>query len=65
MTTEGRFVQLATLKFVGHYDHWSMLMDNFFRSKKYLQVVKSGISVVAYDVDYSNEQKKGGSRSEI
>ena len=29
------FVQPAIPKFDGHYDHWSMLMENFLRSKEY------------------------------
>ncbi|KAJ1399872.1 hypothetical protein SESBI_29994 [Sesbania bispinosa] len=31
---EGNFVQAAILKFDGHYDHWSMLMENLLRSKE-------------------------------
>ncbi|RVW44328.1 hypothetical protein CK203_071023 [Vitis vinifera] len=30
MATENNFVQPAIPKFNGHYDHWSMLMENFF-----------------------------------
>ncbi|XP_016690508.1 uncharacterized protein [Gossypium hirsutum] len=37
------FVQLAIPRFDGHYDHWSMLMENFLRSKEYWDVVSSGI----------------------
>ncbi|KAL6320044.1 hypothetical protein AAG906_004438 [Vitis piasezkii] len=33
------FVQPAIPRFDGHYDYWSMLMENFLRSKEYLQVV--------------------------
>ena len=38
------FVQLAIPRFDGHYDHWSMLMENFLRSKEYWQVVESGVA---------------------
>ena len=38
------FVQPAIPRFDGHYDHWSMLMENFLRSKEYWQVVKSGVA---------------------
>jgi hypothetical protein len=31
----GSFVQPAILKFDGHYDHWSMLMENFLRLKEF------------------------------
>ena len=37
------FVQPAIPRFDGHYDHWSMLMENFLRSKEYWQVVSEGI----------------------
>nr|DAD29770.1 TPA_asm: hypothetical protein HUJ06_031238 [Nelumbo nucifera] len=32
------FVQPAVPRFDGHYDHWSMLMENFLRSKEYWQL---------------------------
>jgi hypothetical protein len=31
----GSFVQPTILKFDGHYDHWSMLMENFLRLKEF------------------------------
>jgi hypothetical protein len=34
MTTEGNFMQPSIPCFDGHYDHWSMLMENFLRSKE-------------------------------
>ncbi|RDY10866.1 hypothetical protein CR513_04539, partial [Mucuna pruriens] len=37
------FVQPAIPRFDGHYDHWSMLMENFLRSKEYWQVVSDEI----------------------
>ena len=37
------FVQPAIPHFDGHYDHWSMLMENFLRSKKYWQVIEKGV----------------------
>ena len=42
MTTEGNFVQPAIPRFDGHYDHWSMLMENFLRSKEYWGLVENG-----------------------
>ncbi|KAI5680165.1 hypothetical protein M9H77_01392 [Catharanthus roseus] len=42
MATE-TFVQPAIPRFDGHYDHWSMLMENFLRSKEYWQIVSEGI----------------------
>ncbi|KAL6337938.1 hypothetical protein AAG906_005403 [Vitis piasezkii] len=37
MMTSKNFVQPTILLFDGHYDHWSMLMENFLRSKEYWQ----------------------------
>ncbi|KAJ8760724.1 hypothetical protein K2173_017811 [Erythroxylum novogranatense] len=36
------YVQPAIPRFDGHYDHWSMLMENLLRSKEYWDVVNSG-----------------------
>ncbi|KAL5789247.1 hypothetical protein ACOSQ2_004135 [Xanthoceras sorbifolium] len=38
------FVQPVVPRFDGHYDHWSMLMENFLRFKEYWQVVDSGVA---------------------
>ena len=36
MTSESNgFVQPVIPHFDGHYDYWSMLMENFLRSKEY------------------------------
>jgi hypothetical protein len=35
MASKNNFVQPAIPRFNGHYDHWSMLMENFLRSKEY------------------------------
>ncbi|KAK5773022.1 hypothetical protein PVK06_049325 [Gossypium arboreum] len=45
------FVQPSIPRFDGHYDHWSMLMKNFLRSKEYWQVVSMGISELAATTD--------------
>ncbi|GMY24008.1 Retrovirus-related Pol polyprotein from transposon RE1, partial [Fagus crenata] len=47
MAAENNFVQPAIPKFDGHYDHWSMLMENFLRSKEYWSLVEIGITVAA------------------
>lgn len=47
MSSEGNFVQLAIPRFDGHYDHWSMLMENFLRSKEYWSLVESTQGVEA------------------
>jgi hypothetical protein len=53
MTSEGSFVQPVIPQFVGHYDHWSILMENFLRSKEYWQVVETGFPAAADDIDLS------------
>jgi hypothetical protein len=42
MTTEGSYVQPAIPRFDGHYDHWSMLMENFLKSKEYWELIEPG-----------------------
>ena len=51
------FVQPAIPRFDGHYDHWSMLMENFLRSKEYWTVVVSGVEEPAADVVLTDAQK--------
>ena len=48
-TSEGQFAQPAIPRFDGHYDHWSMLMENFLRSKEYWSLVETG-----YDESQAN-----------
>ncbi|XXG77594.1 hypothetical protein AAC387_Pa08g1717 [Persea americana] len=58
MASESSFVQPAIPKFDGHYDHWSMLMENFLRSKEYWSLVESGIPAAAEGVDLTEAQRK-------
>ncbi|XP_015164463.1 uncharacterized protein [Solanum tuberosum] len=51
------FVQAAIPRFDGHYDHWSMLMENFLRLKEYWQVVVDGIPEPAKGTSVSDAQK--------
>ena len=51
------FVLPAIPHFDGHYDHWSMLMENFLRSKEYWTVVVSGVAEPAAGVALSDAQK--------
>jgi len=37
------FIQPAVPRFDGHYDHWSMLMENFLRSKEYWPLIEPRI----------------------
>lgn len=45
MASEGSngFVQPSIPKFDGDYDHWSMLMENFLRSKEYWSLIENEI----------------------
>lgn len=58
MTSENNFVQPAIPRFDGHYDHWSMLMENFLRSKEYWGLIENGITAAAEGTDLSEEQRK-------
>jgi len=44
-------VQPAIPRFDGHYDHWSMLMEKFLRSKEYWNLIEMGITTAAEDHD--------------
>jgi len=43
MSASDKFVQPAIPKFDGHYDFWSMTMENFLRSKELWSLVENGI----------------------
>jgi hypothetical protein len=58
MSSESSFVQPAIPKLDGHYDHWSMLMENFLRSKEYWSLVEMGITAAAEGDEPTEEQKK-------
>jgi RNase H-fold protein (predicted Holliday junction resolvase) len=58
MVAENNFVQPAIPKFDGHYDHWSMLMENFLRSKEYWSLVETGIPAAAEGVELTEAQQK-------
>ncbi|GMP64388.1 hypothetical protein CsSME_00025691 [Camellia sinensis var. sinensis] len=51
------FVQPSIPCFYGHYDHWSMLMENFLWSKEYWLVVVSGVAKPAEGVVLSDAWK--------
>ncbi|CAL9001160.1 unnamed protein product [Prunus brigantina] len=58
MTSENSYVQPAIPKFDGHYDHWSMLMENFLGSKEYWSLVENGIPAAAGEADLIEGQRK-------
>lgn len=43
MMAAENFVQPAIPRFDGYYDYWSMIMENFLRSREYWHVVESGV----------------------
>lgn len=51
------FVQPAIPRIDGHYNHWSMLTENFLRSKEYWQVVSEGLPKPASGTAVSDMQK--------
>ena len=51
------FVQYAIPRFDGHYDYWSMLMENFLRYKEYWLVVVSGVAKPAARVVLTEPQR--------
>lgn len=50
-------VQAAIPRFDGHYNHWSMLMENFLRSNEFWSVVSSGVQEPATGTALSLAQK--------
>ncbi|KAK6943402.1 hypothetical protein RJ641_024504 [Dillenia turbinata] len=58
MSSQGNYVQPAIPRFDGHYDHWSMLMENFLRSKEYWHVVENGVETPKADVVLTETQQK-------
>ncbi|GMJ08877.1 hypothetical protein HRI_004556900 [Hibiscus trionum] len=54
----GNFGQPSIPHFDGHYNHWSMLMENFLRSKEYWQVVSEGIDEPTNGTVVTEAQRK-------
>lgn len=57
MASEKNFVQAVIPRFDGHYDHWSMLMENFLRSKEYWPIVEDDIDALVEGEVLTNFQK--------
>ena len=51
------FVQPAIPRFDGHYDHWSMLIENVLRSKEYWIVVVSRVAKPVVGVTLTDTKK--------
>ena len=57
MATDSNFVQAAIPCFDGHYDYWSILMENFSRSKEFWPIIKYGIQEPATSTVLTDTQK--------
>ncbi|KAK0603178.1 hypothetical protein LWI29_002198 [Acer saccharum] len=51
------YMQPSIPRFDGHCDHWSMLMENFLRSKEYWQIIEVGVAEPAENVVLTATQK--------
>lgn len=60
MTTKGNigFARPSIPKFDGDYDHWSMLMENFLRSKEYWNIIEIGYTGPGGGESLTAAQKK-------
>ena len=58
MSNSDQFVQAAIPKFGGFYDHWSMMMENFLRSKEMWTLVEEGVPILTRGTTASEAQKK-------
>ena len=58
MISQNNYVQLAIPKLDGHYNHWSILMEFFLRSKQYWSLVKNRIPIAAGEADLIEKQRK-------
>lgn len=57
-TTTENLVQPSMPKFDGYYDHWSMIMENFLRSKEMWSLVDEGIPPAAIGVSAASEAQR-------
>ncbi|XP_047252753.1 uncharacterized protein LOC124887324 [Capsicum annuum] len=57
MASDSNFVQATISRFDDHYDYWSMLMENFLRSKEYWPIVEDDINTPAVGKILTNTQK--------
>ncbi|XP_047267680.1 uncharacterized protein LOC124898100 [Capsicum annuum] len=57
MASDSNFVQAAISRFNDHYDHWSMLMENFLQSNEYWPIVEDDIDSPTVGKILTNAQK--------
>ncbi|GMJ02454.1 hypothetical protein like AT1G48720 [Hibiscus trionum] len=58
MSEDKNFMQPDVPRFDGHYDHWSLLMENLLRSKGYWNLIETGYNEPATGVVLSEAQQK-------
>lgn len=58
MSTLEKFVQPTIPKFDGHYDYWSMTMENFMRSKEMWSLIEDGIPAQAIGTTTTSEAQR-------
>lgn len=58
MSISDKFVQPAIPRFDGHYEHWSMMMENFLRSKEMWSLVDDGIPAAAIGTTPASEAQR-------
>lgn len=63
-SADGTYVQPSIPKFDGHYDHWSMLMENFLRSKEMWLLVEEGVEKLSVMVEPTTAQRVAGFQAE-
>ncbi|XP_050384597.1 retrovirus-related Pol polyprotein from transposon TNT 1-94 [Argentina anserina] len=58
MAENNNYVQPSIPRFDGHYDHWSLLMENFLRSKEYWSLIETGFTEPAAGEVITAAQRK-------
>ena len=58
MSTSEKFVQSSILRFDGHYDYWSMTMENFLRSKEMWSLLDEGVPIPAIGTTPMSEAQR-------
>ncbi|KAI9177224.1 hypothetical protein LWI28_012510 [Acer negundo] len=56
--SNGNFIQPSIPRFDGHYDRWSMLMENFLRSKEFWSLVETGYVEPEAEAAVTEAQRK-------
>ena len=52
------FIQPSISRFDGHFDHWSMLMENFLRSKELWILIETGYTEPEKGASVTETQRK-------